>query len=176
MQSRRRRILAELTSRLPKNACDTGAGGKRLTSEYKARRAAIADVPEWHSACLVAISKVGTVDPSYEETMMTSMTSSSIGPESASSFDQQRSGNGSTEPSPSTSTTVDRIASGAHQAVDRIAAAANSAADHLNVKGEDLMAAKDRWTQVCGTYVKDNPLTALGIAAAVGFLISRWIR
>jgi ElaB/YqjD/DUF883 family membrane-anchored ribosome-binding protein len=109
--------------------------------------------------------------------MMTSMTSSSIAPGSAaSSFDEPRSGNGSAERSSSASTTVDRIARGAHQAVDRIAAAANSAADHLNVKGEDLMAAKDRWTQVCGTYVKDNPLIALGIAAAVGFLVSRWLR
>jgi ElaB/YqjD/DUF883 family membrane-anchored ribosome-binding protein len=109
--------------------------------------------------------------------MMTTITSSSVGPASAaSSFDEPRSGNGSAERSTSLSPAVDRIASGAHQAVDRIAAAANSAAEQLTVKGEDLMAAKDRWTQVCGTYVKDNPLTALGIAAAVGFLVSRWIR
>jgi ElaB/YqjD/DUF883 family membrane-anchored ribosome-binding protein len=109
---------------------------------------------------------------------MTSMTSSSIGPGSATgSFDDDpRSGNSSTERPTSASTTVDRIATGAHQAVDRIAAAANSAADQLNVKGEDLMAAKDRWAQVCGSYVKDNPLLALGIAAAVGFLVSRWMR
>jgi ElaB/YqjD/DUF883 family membrane-anchored ribosome-binding protein len=109
--------------------------------------------------------------------MMTSTTSSSIGPASTiSSFDEPRPGNGSAERSTGASTTVDRIASGAHQAVDRIAAAANSAAEQLNVKGEDLMAAKDRWTHVCGSYVKDNPLTALGVAVAVGFLVSRWIR
>ena len=108
---------------------------------------------------------------------MTTITSSSIGPGSATSaFDETRSGNGSTERSTSTSATVDRIASGAHQAVDRIATAANSAAEHLNVKGEDLLAAKDRWMQVCSSYVKDNPLMALGIAAAAGFLVSRWIR
>jgi len=108
---------------------------------------------------------------------MTTITSSSIGAGSAtSSFDEPRPGNGSAEPSPSTSATVERIATGAHHAVDRIAAVANSAADHLNVKGEDLMAAKDRWTQVCSSYVKDNPLTALGIAAVAGFLVSRWIR
>ena len=108
---------------------------------------------------------------------MTSITSSSMSPGSAAStFDEPRSGSGSAERSTDASATVDRIASGAHQAVDRIAAAANSAADQLNVKGEDLMAAKDRWTQVCSSYVKDNPLTALGIAAAVGFLVSRWIR
>jgi len=108
---------------------------------------------------------------------MTTITSSSIGPSSASSsFDETRSGNASAERLTSASIAVDRIATGAHHAVDRIAAAASSAADRLNVKGEDLLAAKDRWAQACSTYVKDNPLTALGIAAAVGFLISRWVR
>jgi len=108
---------------------------------------------------------------------MTTITSSSIAPGSiASSFDEPRSDNGGGERSTTTSAAVDRFATGAHRAVDRIAAAANSAADQLNVKSEDLMAAKDRWTQVCSSYVKDNPLTALGIAAAVGFLVSRWMR
>jgi len=74
------------------------------------------------------------------------------------------------------SATVDRIASGAHQAVDRIASAASSAANHLNVSGEDLLAAKDRWTQTCSTYVKDHPLTSLGIAVAAGFVLSRLVR
>jgi ElaB/YqjD/DUF883 family membrane-anchored ribosome-binding protein len=109
--------------------------------------------------------------------MMTTITSSPTVPGSAtSSFDEPRSVTGSAERLAGLSPAVDRIASGAHQAVDRIAAAANSAAEQLSVKGEDLMAAKDRWTQVCGTYVKDNPLTALGIAVAVGFVVSRWIR
>ena len=105
---------------------------------------------------------------------MTTITSSSIGSDLATSpFDQPLTGS---ERSNNISATVDRIASGAHQAVDRVAAVANSAADHLNVKGEDLLAAKDRWAQACGSYVKENPLTALGIAAAIGFLISRWVR
>ena len=75
-----------------------------------------------------------------------------------------------------TSAAVDRIASGAHEAVDRIASVANSAASQLNVKTEDILAAKERWMQACSTYVKDNPFMALGIAVAAGFLLSRLMR
>ena len=74
---------------------------------------------------------------------MTTITSSSIGSDPATnSFDQPLT---ASERSNNISATVDRIASGAHQAVDRVAAVANSAANHLSVKGEDLSAAKDRW-------------------------------
>ena len=105
---------------------------------------------------------------------MTTITSSSIGSDPATtSFDQALTGS---ERLNNISATVNRIASGAHQAVDRMAAVANSAADHLNGKGEDLLAAKDRWAEACGSYVKENTLTALGIAVAVGFVISRWVR
>jgi len=38
------------------------------------------------------------------------------------------------------------------------------------------MGTKERWAQTCNAYVKENPLVALGIAAAVGFLVSRLIR
>jgi ElaB/YqjD/DUF883 family membrane-anchored ribosome-binding protein len=80
------------------------------------------------------------------------------------------------ERSSSSSATVDRIASGAHQAVDRIAAAANSAAEQLSIGEGNLAAAKDRWMQACGAYVKENPLTSLGIAVGIGFLLSRLTR
>ena len=76
----------------------------------------------------------------------------------------------------SISATVDRIASGAHEAVDRVAAAANSAAERLSGKGDELLASKDQWLQACSGYVKDNPLTSLGIAVAVGYLLSRLTR
>jgi ElaB/YqjD/DUF883 family membrane-anchored ribosome-binding protein len=81
-----------------------------------------------------------------------------------------------TQAATDTSATVDRIASSAHQTVDRIASVANSAASQLNVKADDLMAAKDRWAETCTTYVKENPFVALGIAVAAGFLLSRWMR
>lgn len=107
------------------------------------------------------------------------MTTSSPGVQDLSdSYDSaaraSRGGNG--QAPTSGSATVDRIATGAHQAVDRLASAATSAANHLNVSGEELMAAKERWAQTCSTYVKDHPLTSLGIAVAAGFVLSRLIR
>jgi ElaB/YqjD/DUF883 family membrane-anchored ribosome-binding protein len=74
------------------------------------------------------------------------------------------------------SAAVDRIASSAHEAVDRVAAATTSAAERLSGKGDELLASKDQWLQACSGYVKENPLTSLGIAVAVGYLLSRLTR
>ncbi len=68
---------------------------------------------------------------------------------------------------------VDRIASGAHQAVDKFASAAGQAADALGVKGEQLKNAQVRAMEQCRGYVRDNPVTAMGIAIAAGFVLSR---
>lgn len=106
-------------------------------------------------------------------------TASTYSPEisGSSPLDQMpRTGDGARTSSVDPAAAVDRIATGAHQAVDRIANAASSAASQLNVKSEDLLAAKDRWMETCTTYVKEKPFVALGIAAAAGFLLSRWMR
>lgn len=71
---------------------------------------------------------------------------------------------------------VDRIASGAHQAVDKIAGAAGQAAETLGVRGEQLKNAQVRAVEQCRGYVRDKPVTALGIAIAAGFLLSRLLR
>ncbi len=68
---------------------------------------------------------------------------------------------------------VDRLASGAHQAVDKIAGAATQAAETLDLKSEQIMDAQTRLTETCRDYVRDNPVTSLGIAVAAGFLLSR---
>jgi ElaB/YqjD/DUF883 family membrane-anchored ribosome-binding protein len=68
---------------------------------------------------------------------------------------------------------VDRLASGAHQTVDKIAGAATQAAETLDLKSEQLKDAQTRLTENCREYVRDNPLTSLGIAVAAGFLLSR---
>ena len=68
---------------------------------------------------------------------------------------------------------MDRVASGAHQAVDKIANAAGQAADTLGVKGEQLKEAQARAMELGRGYVRDNPVMALGIAIAAGFLLSR---
>ena len=68
---------------------------------------------------------------------------------------------------------VDRIASRAHRAVDRIAGAAGQAAETLGVKGEQLKNTQVRAMEQCRGYIRDKPVTALGIAVAAGFLLSR---
>ena len=68
---------------------------------------------------------------------------------------------------------VDRFASGAHQAVDKIASAASQAAETLGMKGAQLKNAQVRAMEQCRGYVRENPVTALGIAIAAGYLLSR---
>jgi len=89
------------------------------------------------------------------------------------------SGNGAGRANPlaeSATATVDKIASGAHQAVDRIASAATTAASQFGVKGEEMLEAKDRMLDSTREYVRTNPMAALGIALAAGFVISRIMR
>jgi ElaB/YqjD/DUF883 family membrane-anchored ribosome-binding protein len=82
---------------------------------------------------------------------------------------------------------VDRAASSAHQAVDRVAAkmgpavervrnAAQDSADTLQTKLSDLDTMRLEWTESCRSYVRERPMTALGVAVLAGFLLSRWMR
>ena len=92
-------------------------------------------------------------------------------------MDRTGSGNGAADAlAQNAAATVDKIASGAHQAVDRIAAAANTAASSLGVKSEDMLAMKDQALDSARDYVREKPITALAIAIAAGFLLSRIAR
>jgi ElaB/YqjD/DUF883 family membrane-anchored ribosome-binding protein len=82
---------------------------------------------------------------------------------------------------------VERAATSAHQAVDRVAAkvgpaveraraVAQDSADTLQTKLDDLGTLGQDWSDSCRAYVRERPLTALGVAALAGFLLSRWIR
>jgi ElaB/YqjD/DUF883 family membrane-anchored ribosome-binding protein len=82
---------------------------------------------------------------------------------------------------------VERAASSAHQAVDKVAAKVNPAveraravaqnsADTLHAKLDDLGSVREEWAESCRSYVRERPLTALGVAVLAGFLLSRWIR
>jgi ElaB/YqjD/DUF883 family membrane-anchored ribosome-binding protein len=68
---------------------------------------------------------------------------------------------------------VDRVTTGAHQVVDKLAGAATSAAETISAKGEQLKLAQDRLTEASRDYVRENPLTSIGIAVAAGFFLSR---
>lgn len=69
--------------------------------------------------------------------------------------------------------TVDKASHSAHQAVDKIASATNQAAEALGEKGEQLKNAEKQIMDNCRGYIRDNPITSLGIAVAAGFLLSR---
>jgi ElaB/YqjD/DUF883 family membrane-anchored ribosome-binding protein len=68
---------------------------------------------------------------------------------------------------------VDRLASGAHEAVDKIAGAAAEAADALGAKSEQLEGIQVRVMDTGRRYVREHPVASLGIALAVGFVLSR---
>ena len=89
--------------------------------------------------------------------------------------------------SPTRDPIVERAATTAHQAVDRVAAKVNPAVERaravtqdsagtLNAKLDDLAASRDEWVDSCRSYVRERPMTALGIALLAGFLLSRWAR
>lgn len=70
---------------------------------------------------------------------------------------------------------VERIASSAHQAVDRLASSATRAAQTLGVKSDQVKDTQQRMTEELRVYVRDNPMTAVGLSIAAGFLLSRLI-
>jgi ElaB/YqjD/DUF883 family membrane-anchored ribosome-binding protein len=69
--------------------------------------------------------------------------------------------------------TIDKAAKSAHEAVDKIASATNKASEALGEKGNELKNTEQQLLENCRGYVRDNPITSLGIAAAAGFLLSR---
>lgn len=89
-------------------------------------------------------------------------------------------GNGSTGPGARETATqmgdkahagIDRLTQSAHSTIDRVTAAASSAAERLS-EGR-LAATAQEWRTTTTQYVREHPLTAIGIAVAAGFLLSR---
>jgi ElaB/YqjD/DUF883 family membrane-anchored ribosome-binding protein len=76
----------------------------------------------------------------------------------------------------STEKTVERLSQTAHQAVDRAASAASSYAERFGEKGDELMQMPQDWLETAREYVRDNPLQAIGMAAAAGYLLSILMR
>ncbi|CAG1022237.1 DUF883 domain-containing protein [Methylomonas sp. LL1] len=69
--------------------------------------------------------------------------------------------------------TVEKASNFAHESVDKIARVSNQAADALEEKGQQLKSAEQRLMKNCQGYVRDNPVSSLGIAVAAGFILSR---
>lgn len=69
---------------------------------------------------------------------------------------------------------IDRFSTSAHHTVDRLVSAASSAADSM-AQSKFAHMAQD-WKDQTSTYVRAHPMTAVGIAVAAGFLLSRLTR
>ena len=69
--------------------------------------------------------------------------------------------------------TIDNVSHSAHEAVDKIANATNQAAEAISEKGAQLKNVEQQLMENCRGYVRDNPITSLGIAIAGGFMLSR---
>lgn len=79
---------------------------------------------------------------------------------------------------------LNRVASTAHQAVDRVVGAAgpaieklrgsaSSAGEAMKAKADQFGAMEEQWIASARNYVRENPLAAVAIAAAVGLLIGK---
>lgn len=69
--------------------------------------------------------------------------------------------------------TIDNVSHSAHEAVDKIANATNQAAEAIGEKGAQIKNAEQQLMENCRGYVRDNPITSIGIAVAAGFLLNR---
>ncbi len=68
---------------------------------------------------------------------------------------------------------IDSLSSRAHSTVDLAADTAGAMADKLTAASESLQTAGNRVFNSSVSYVKENPLTAIGIAVAIGYVLSR---
>src|SRR5437867_2948844 len=71
---------------------------------------------------------------------------------------------------------VDRMASNAHAAIDTVAGVAADAATTLGIKGEQLTNAQAKLVEAARDYMREQPIAALGIAVAAGWILSRLTR
>lgn len=72
--------------------------------------------------------------------------------------------------------TTDRVADYAHKAVDRTAETAARAEERLRERREQARERSQDLLQRVDTYVRDKPLTSLGLAFVAGAIISSWTR
>ena len=71
---------------------------------------------------------------------------------------------------------IDHLSDGVHHAMDRLAEAASQAADAIDAKGRALKSSQHHFSVSCNRYIREKPLTSLGVALATGFLVSWLLR
>lgn len=68
---------------------------------------------------------------------------------------------------------TDKASKLAHETGDKIASATSQAIETLSDKGEQMKSAEQHLVKNCQRYIRDNPISSIGIAVASGFLLSR---
>jgi ElaB/YqjD/DUF883 family membrane-anchored ribosome-binding protein len=68
---------------------------------------------------------------------------------------------------------VSRLADTAHETMDRMSEFASHAASRLGSRGRDLVDMQGRAFESARSYVREHPVAAIGIALAVGLLVSK---
>ena len=78
---------------------------------------------------------------------------------------------------------MSRVVAGAHDTIDRLAETAaphverlQQAGDQMGVRAEHLREIGDEWTQSLRETIRQNPLAAVAVAAALGVLLARVAR
>jgi ElaB/YqjD/DUF883 family membrane-anchored ribosome-binding protein len=61
----------------------------------------------------------------------------------------------------------------AQHTMERFTQAASQAASRLGERGEELWALQGKATETARTYMREHPLATIGIAVAVGLVLSR---
>lgn len=80
--------------------------------------------------------------------------------------------------------TLDTLSNAAEEAAEKIAGATSQVAETLSEKSEEiaeavsekgrqLMAMEDQFLKNCRAYIEENPMAALGIALATGFVLNQ---
>jgi ElaB/YqjD/DUF883 family membrane-anchored ribosome-binding protein len=68
---------------------------------------------------------------------------------------------------------IDRLSESAHSAVDSAARTAEQIAERFGEKSDELLAMKDDYIESAREYVRENPVAAVGIALAAGYLLAK---
>ena len=71
---------------------------------------------------------------------------------------------------------MNRIVEKAHAAIDRVAEKATPAAEALQSAVDQTKEKSTRMMEACAESVRAQPLLAIGIAAAIGYLAGRLMR
>jgi ElaB/YqjD/DUF883 family membrane-anchored ribosome-binding protein len=71
---------------------------------------------------------------------------------------------------------VDLLVASVHEAVERLADAAGAAADKMETSGAYVKNVQQQATRSARSYVRDQPLTSVGVALATGYLLSWALR